>query len=194
MLIGFLGSPISGKTTTAARLFAELKDGGYSSEFIPEQARVLIAQRRYDASKKNEEMKTLDDWDQFTIMIRQNNMEEIFSFASSRSLVITDCTAFLAMLYMTPEFRNEKKVLDMAVNSAKRFDILFRCHPVNPGELYDPNRVHSFEQSQILDSQLDDVIKFIGIPVEKIIELVGPSNVRSSRAHYEVMEKLICRR
>jgi hypothetical protein len=196
MLIGFLGAPISGKTTTAALLFASLKDDGYVAEFLPEQARAYIAFKRYKESQPGApEARPLDDRDQYEILRRQRNMELVFSTSSTQSIVITDCAAFLALLYMTPEGRVKEDVVCGARRSASAFDLFFRCHPVKPGDLYDPNRVHSFEQSQALDTQLEEVMKLAGVPPEKVIELAGPSNVRASRAYYEVMErKLGCLR
>lgn len=194
MLIGFLGAPISGKTTTAARLFAGLKDNGYVAEFIPEQARVHIASMKYAAMKcaAMDEPFVLNDRDQQEIMARQEYMERIFTEgAPKHSFIITDATAFLALLYMTPEARASEKNLRLARASAAHFDLLFRCHPVHPGELYDPNRVHSFEQSKELDAKLVEVIDLVK-PKARIIELAGPSHVRASFAHSETLEQFIC--
>jgi len=46
MFVGFVGSPLSGKTTVAAKVFAKLKKAGMPVEFIPEQSRFYIAQAR----------------------------------------------------------------------------------------------------------------------------------------------------
>ena len=206
MLIGFLGAPISGKTTTAALLFAGLKDNGYVAEFLPEQARTYIAFKRYSEvttamSEANQPgscvavpSRPLDDFDQLDIMRKQYAVEKVFSEVSPRSLIVTDCAAFLALLYMTPEARVKQDVLQKARASAAGFDLLFRCHPVKPGDLYDPNRVHSFEQSQALDAQLEEVMRLAEVPTEKVVDLAGPSNVRASRAHFEVMERMLCHR
>lgn len=194
MLIGFVGAPISGKTTTAALLFAALKDAGYAVEFVPEQARVFIAQRRV-FEMTGTSLKPLDDVDQFAIMHRQGYMEKLFHFTGTgMSVAITDATAFLALLYMTQESRAREDVLAYAIESASRFDILFRCHPVHAGDMYDPNRVHSYEQSLVIDAQLDEVLKLAKVPAEKVVDLTGPSNVRASRAKNAVLEKMVtCR-
>lgn len=192
MLSCFLGAPISGKTTTAALLFAGLKDNGYVAEFLPEQARIYIAEQRRAGRDLAKE--PLDDTDQFEIMGRQGTMEALFAEAAPKSIVVADAAAFLALLYMTPTCRNRPRVVAAAKRSAARYDIFFRCHPVKPGDLYDPNRVHNFEQSQALDAQLEEVMRLVEVPPEKVVELVGPSNVRASRAHYETLERLLCHR
>ncbi len=191
MLIGFMGAPISGKTTTAARLFAGLKDDGYVAEFLPEQARTHIARLRYEAAKNDEPVRQLDDLDQKDILLAQYEMEVVFTETSPQSVIVTDCAAFLALLYMTPAVRHMHDVLPKARASAARFDLLFRCHPVKPGDLYDPNRLHSFEQSQVLDAQLDEVLKLVGVGPEKVVELVGPSHVRASHARHALTESLL---
>lgn len=183
MLIGFVGAPISGKTTTAARLFASLKDDGYAAEFIPEQARVRIATKRLTQPDV-----PLDDTDQARIFKAQALLEDVFVASSPSSLVVADATAFLALLYMTPGLR--LTYLDLAKKSVGLFDILFRCRPVHAGVVYDPNRMHSFEQSVKLDALLDEILVTVGSP--KVIELVGDTRARANHAMTVVMERM-CR-
>ncbi len=193
MLIGFLGAPISGKTTTAAKLFASLKDDGYVAEFLPEQARVYIAERRAEAMQPGRSMRPLDDIDQVNILVRQGRLESLFnSVGDKRTIVITDCAAFLALLYMTPEYRARQDTMELAQKSAARFDLLFRCHPVHAGDLYDPGRVHSQEQSIELDHHLEDIIELVGVDSKKVVALSGPVHVRASRARYELTERMLC--
>jgi hypothetical protein len=195
MLVGFLGAPISGKTTTAARLFAGLKDDGYVAEFIPERARYHIAKLRYEAKKANAAPLPLDRFDQRDILYAQEHSEKLFVETSPRSsVIVTDSAALLALLYLPPELRTMADILPVAKRSTARFDLLFRCHPVQPGELYDPNRVHSFEQSRDLDMQLEEVMKLVEVDPSKVVELSGPSHVRASRAQYEVSERYLCLR
>jgi nicotinamide riboside kinase len=193
MLIGFIGPAISGKTTTAAKLFAGLKDDGYVAEFLPEQARSYIAHLRY---RMGPDFKLeLNDGDQKSILFEQYMSEKVFvQSATPLSVIITDCAAFLALLYMTDAGRADPKTLAKARASAARFDLLFRCHPVRPGDLYDPNRVHSFEQSQALDEQLAHIMTLAEVDPAKVVELSGPSHVRASAARYELSERLLCRR
>ncbi len=193
MLIGFIGPAISGKTTTAAKLFAGLKDDGYVAEFLPEQARAYIAHLRF---RMGPDFKLeLNDGDQKSILFEQYMSEKVFTNSlPPRSIVITDCAAFLALLYMTDAGRADPKTLAKARASAARFDLLFRCHPVRPGDLYDPNRVHSFEQSQALDAQLVDVLNLAQVDPSKVVELAGPSYVRASAARNELTERLLCHR
>ena len=46
MYVNFIGAPCSGKTTSAAKLFAELKEMGLEVEFVSEYARLYIAKKR----------------------------------------------------------------------------------------------------------------------------------------------------
>jgi len=182
---------VTHNTTSAATLFARLKDNGFVAEFVPEQARSYIAKLRYECSQKGEPMRPLTDVDQLKIMLEQKYLEKVFSRNSYKSVVVTDCASFLAMLYMSEGAKAKPIILNSAKKGASRFDLLFRCHPVQVSNLADPNRVHTFEQSKELDAQLDGLINLVGVPPEKVVDLAGPSNIRSSRAYSVLTERLL---
>jgi nicotinamide riboside kinase len=201
MLVAFVGPPCSGKTTTAARLFADLKERGLPVEFLAEYARMYIAQKRW---LQGGDMAPLDDNDQFGIFWEQDKHEMVMS-ADPTSLVIADSSAVSALLYMTDEFiEAESKrepvfgvpnAIEKAKRAAKRYDIIFRCSPVKPGVVYDPNRVHSYEQSVELGHRITKVFDLVGVDPKKVFPLFGDTKMRVSeagsivmRAHLERMQ------
>lgn len=170
MLIGFIGSPCSGKTTTAALLFAALKNMGKIVEFIPELARTYIC-------KKREEEGTtfvLDDWDQTEIAYQQAMYEELF-INSGTDIVLTDSSVYNCLFYMTPEFRANGPITGR-IHDAK-YDYLFHCPPVIPNSLIkDPNRLHDYSTSLEIEKSIPEIIK------HPYITLTGDALMRSEKA------------
>ena len=182
VLIGFIGSPCSGKTTTAARLFADLKDFGYVAEFVPEQARLYIAHQRQLTS----ETVTLTDADQFQILKSQRSAEELMLHGDT--IVVTDSSILNTLLYLSSEFQSESFLKEVDV-AARRYDLLFRCPPVQTTAICDPNRVHSFAQSVELHGRLDQLLAARNVTS---IPLGGSTRQRASAAMSLVLERL-CR-
>src|ERR1700761_2045380 len=155
MRINFIGCPCSGKTTTAAMVFAKLKELGMNCEFITEQARLHIANLRWQRNLKPEDPCPLTDSDQFEIMIKQIETEEIVSTAVGNSVVvICDSSAFNSLLYMSKEDKDQALKWDLVHRAKDQSDLVFYCPPVDESKGLDPNRVHSREQSLLIDSQI----------------------------------------
>jgi hypothetical protein len=180
MLIAFVGTPCSGKTTTAARVFADLKDAGYPAEFLPETARLYIAERRLRG-----DVSPLTDGDQVAIMVRQHEAERMMWASSPGSIIVADSAAINALLYMG----EVPPVMNLEARAAGgRYGLIFRCHPVRPGSMYDPNRVHSFEDSLRLDAKVEPLLQSFGL---KFVSLFGPQKVRAQRAYGAVLEAMV---
>jgi adenylate kinase family enzyme len=188
MLIGFIGAPCSGKTTTAALVFAALKQMGRIVEFIPELARVYICKKREEEGNKI----TLDDWDQADIIIQQAIYEDLF-VNSGTDFVLTDSSVYNALLYMTPEFRKQPLVSEY-MHEISKYDYLFHCPiPQNcsirrdhcpsvvPHTIInDPNRLHDYSTSLEIEKSIPNIIKHPYITItgdaqtraEKIIRII----------------------
>ena len=183
MLVAFIGVPCSGKTSTAARVFADLKDAGYPAEFLPEYARTYIANRRL-----SKDISPLNDNDQACIMYQQLVSEEMMTTSSPDSIIIADSAALNALIYMTPEFQNQPKIQENARKITSRYSVIFRCHPVHPGSTYDINRVHNFEQSLALDTKVEPLLYSFGLTW---IDLHGEQKHRAIRAYGAVLEEMV---
>ncbi len=197
MLVTFIGAPIAGKTTTAATLFANLKEQGLPVEFLTEYARMYIAQKR---RLEGGSFSGLDDLDQYAIFEEQAKHEEIFS-ADPQSIVIADSSAVSSLLYMSPAFIEQERnreppfghpnAINRARLCAERYDIVFRCSPVRSGVLYDPNRIHSYEQSLELDKRINDVFDLVKMSGSKVYPLFGDTKFRVTEAAAVVMRKVV---
>jgi thymidylate kinase len=188
MLVGFMGAPCSGKTTTAARLFADLKEMGTPVEFITEKARSFIAWKKYN-STFTQELFSLTNENQLEIAKSQFAAEQIMrSVCGNDLIVLTDTTVLNSALYMTPDFRARPEVQELFLQAVKQYDLLFLCQPVEYPRSYDPNRVHSEEESLALHSELESVFAQYaqGVPS---ISLIGPSYVRLDHCRAEVLRR-----
>jgi hypothetical protein len=172
MLINFLGAPCSGKTTSAARVFADLKDEGYPAEFVSEAARRFIAARPHPV--------TLTAQDQIDIMMSQWENERVMS--QGDSLVICDSSIINGLLYMPEEARQSVSVQSAVAWARKNYGVVFTCQTIQAEGFHkDPNRVHSFEESIRLELQLPILLEEFA-PEIKPVHLFGTSKYRTQEA------------
>jgi hypothetical protein len=195
MLIGFVGSPCSGKTTTAARLFATLKDQNSICEFSCEQARCYIAKQRYGFGLSPEKPLNLSDGDQKNIMHDQLFLDRSLVWNTSREgLVISDSSPLGALFYMSESYRDDPKVVEMINESVEMVDILFHSSPVEFVNL-DPNRVHSLEQSRIINKSIPIILKTHAQKIlPKMTLLTGDSTTRHNKAMTTILSAMLTKR
>lgn len=187
MLISFVGSPASGKTTTAAKLFASLKDRGMVVEFVAEQARWYIAQERILKQKS-----VFTDKDQMNILKKQLHCEKIMKKSCGKNgIVITDTSALNALLYMSEEARNLKNVKNIVktITSTKHYDLTFLCQPIEINKIEDPNRIHSLSESKKIHKSIEAVF-YRFAPEIKLLHLTGTSEERYKQA-LKIIEETI---
>jgi nicotinamide riboside kinase len=189
MLIGIIGSPCSGKTTVAAKLFAELKDLGLPTDYVAEQARLFIANKRFLQVKAGEgEGVALTDEDQLAIARQQFRHELIMS--DPRTILITDSSVLNSLLYMSENFRQSEEVQSLAKAAAARYDLLFICHPVQRPDGIDPNRIHGEDFSLKVHDSIGPILQSFMFEASEldIKHLVGPSRVRLQGALSTTLE------
>ena len=192
MRIGFLGAPYSGKTTTAAKLFANLKDSGIPCEFVPEYARIYIARERF--IQRGFDLKITDEH-QYDIVCGQQQTEERMD--DGKTLVIADSCILNTMLYA-----NHRGVRDLVQKHIHQYHLLFLCGLVPNGVQSDPNRIHSHSESLHFADLLDNLLADFNLPVNDPYELLqtegkphvyrleGDSNTRAHMAQRVVLDYL----
>ena len=190
MIVGVIGAPCSGKTTTAAMAFAALKETGVACEFVPEQARVHIARLRL-ALPPGQPL-VLTDQDQLRIMESQLEMERMFRDSlGGGGVVITDTSAYLTLMYLSEDGRHHPKARRVLEEAG--YDLLFHCPPVPRDGMVgqDPNRVHSLEDSLEIDRLMAGVFaEHVPGKYESAVRLSGSSLARHSTVMYELLRRL----
>lgn len=188
MLVSFIGSPCSGKTTCAALVFSALKDAGASAEFLPEQARLYIAERR---AATNADV-VLTDLDQIMIMKRQFDIEAMMLKACRDPAVVlvTDSSPLNSLLYMSEDARLDPEVRAIVDTQRQRQALTFYVHTVNPGLGSDPNRIHDIETSRRIDAELP-VVLGRHAPWLNYVQLLGSSRHRADMALSFIFSELL---
>lgn len=183
MHIAFIGSPASGKTTTAAMVFSRLKEEGYPVEFVPEYARLYIAQARSDSTIRNID---LQDFDQREIQETQMRWElAVSKSCGSKIIIVSESWSVSSLLYM-------KVLSPLVITKAQRAimntDLVFYCPPLKASRVVDPNRVHNRKQSLCIDKQIPKLLQQLGAP--EPIALKGTPLLRASQVVTTIFSKL----
>lgn len=182
MLVSFVGSPLSGKTTTAAALFAKYKEDGIPCDFLAEQARLYIAKKRYSDCIQPHEPVTLTDFDQCKIYERQLQAEHAMKFACGPEvIVVSDSCALNSLLYLQQETIESPNYFQSFAQAGELYDLVFLAHPIiSYGSELDPNRIHSHEERMKIHSLIEErfakyapnvkLVPLLGRPVERLAD------------------------
>ena len=191
MLINFIGCPQSGKTTTAAKLYSTLKEMGIPSEFIPEQARMAIIEKRVERRLDVHEQVLLSSKDQLGILKRQFDIEELFLNSCGNDMVIiSDSSALNTLLYLNDKDYNDSKDLPFLKERLKRKDVhYFLCDPVVWVNSKDPNRIHDKKQSIEFNDKI--LKRVLPIMIEPATLLSGTIPSRNDQAYSKLMKILV---
>ena len=148
-VLNLVGGPGTGKSTTMAGTFFELKCRGIMAEMAPEwfkgkvwegTAEKLVGDQLYITAKQNHEIHRLMN--------------------TGVQVVVTDCPLLLGIVYG----EHETDIFKMLV--ADVFDrynntVVF----LNRIKDYDPQgRMQTHEQAQDIDVKVKDIMKFLGVP------------------------------
>jgi predicted ATPase len=184
LLIEFIGSPGTGKTTIASLVFAALKEESVNTEFVVEEARKYIAEKKYVAHKG---FKGLSDLDQQEIIHRQILIEKYMVSSIERGVVVSDSSPLNGMLYLGDGISKVE-----VVESIKRFletyqPLVFWCHSTSGFLEPDSNRIHSADQIAEVATKVPKVLLDFGV---QPIELVGSVASRKNTVLRKIYDTL----
>lgn len=191
MLVQFIGGPCSGKTTTAAKLFATLKEQGHPCEFVAERARAHIAKvrrRLLDSGQDPSDCRMTED-DQLAILEDQLRCEEDFvKTCPKQTIVVADGCPLNSLLYLAPELRERINTKSRTRQAICNLDVVFRCQPVDQPASSDPNRIHSAKECAVIDGWIPEVIPREAL--DKCVLLAGPIQLRHDVALAVILQEL----
>lgn len=180
MLIGFIGTPSCGKSTTSFGLCYHLKKLGFGVELVTEYARRHIIECRINGIVGN------GGFEGQTIIYGQDSANALLYRNHSDAITITDgCT-------INCSFYNDFNHLDL-VEEANKYDLLFYIPtedvPPAPG---DANRIQNRAQIMALAAKWEEVIRPLMEKVPHIVELRGYPNFTTDQmveSAYAVIEE-----
>ena len=141
LVINLFGGPGCGKSTTMARLFADLKTRGYNVEMVSEFAKDLVYEQRQETMK-----------DELYIFAKQHH--RLFRVIDKVDIVITDRPILLTNIYASlylpdDEFRSDlKRLVRTTFNNFNNLNILLNREGI---EYKTEGRLQDLEQSKEID-------------------------------------------
>lgn len=109
IVINFFGGPGAGKSTTMARLFADLKSKGINCEMVSEFAKDLVYENRMDTMK-----------DELYIFAKQNH--RLFRVKDKVDVIITDRPLLLTCVYDSLYGENDQALHDLVRKTFKSYN------------------------------------------------------------------------
>lgn len=159
-VVNLFAGPGTGKSTTMAALFAELKYRGYNTEMNPEYAKRLAWEGRGLTFQAQEYIFAKNNWELRRMFQKNNELD----------FVITDSPLLLTLIYTTPEFEIPS-IRNAALEAASLYENLniFLKRADFGTKAYNPKgRLQGLEEAQAKDREILDMLKQTGTPYEVI--------------------------
>lgn len=181
--IALLGGPSAGKSTLAARVFADLKEEKIITELVQEYAREHI----------NKYGKISNILSQYLIYEKQKEKEDIIP--SRVQVVITDSPTILSYIYGLYYYDpsnvdHQQMVIEMyrkIINDIKRYDLIFYLEPTRP-YVQDGTRTQTAEEAKEIGEMVVQFLELHGIEYETLD--MPETEMRSHIIKSRVREKL----
>lgn len=152
-VLNLIGGPGTGKSTTMAGVFFELKSRGITAEQAPEWFKGKVWEGTHGVLAK----------DQLYVAAKQNR-ELLRLMNTGVKIVITDCPLLLGLVYGAKEPESFKRLIFdkfMEYNNVNIF--------LNRLKTYDPEgRLQTEAEARGIDSQVLQIMDFLGLPYEVI--------------------------
>lgn len=181
MLIGFIGAPSCGKTTTALGLAYRLKQQEYIAEFVPEAARQKIIECRIEGIPGNggiEGQKKIYAADHYLHTLYRDH---------SQAIIVSDGSTVNCFFYGL-------ETLDL-VEEANTYDLLFYIPLTDtPYQDNDANRMQNRAEIIEMGKRWDATIRPLQQTCPQIVTLEGYPHVTNEQMVEAAFQEVIARR
>lgn len=152
LIVNMVAGPGTGKSTTAAGTFFELKQAGVNCELVTEYAKDLVWGRTTE---------TLGN----QIYIFGKQYHRLWRLLDQVDVIVTDCPLFLSMYYGAKESEAFRALVLETWNSMDNMTIfLERVKAFNPA-----GRLQSEEKAREIDRVLIDLLQYHHVPFGTIV-------------------------
>lgn len=189
-------------------VFAALKDAGQITEFVPEQARIYIAEKRQEAfeaycqaeNKRNtgKEFKDIEisgmapwsipieltDGDQIRIMMKQKAADSLIYMSSGPgATIVTDSSPINSLFYMSDDCQLKQSASETIEHAKQHTSLFFYVKPIANQGAGDLLRLHNDKFSRELDDKIIPLVcKLCPDIAHKVIPLIGSAEERKIQA------------
>lgn len=187
MLINFIGSPHSGKTTLAARLFDHFKTNDLACEFLTERARHYIVEKRIRERLKPGQKVFLNDEDQLQIIKQQLQVEgSYFHTCPQETCIISDSSPLNTLWYLSEEARKRPEISKYVKASLSMNPLVFWTPYIPGGNRLDINRIHDPRFCEDVETKIPTILKEFA-PDLQVIDVHGTATDR----YHQVLNRIL---
>jgi nicotinamide riboside kinase len=151
LIVNFLGSPNSRKTTSASAIFAALKKRSISCEMAAEVAKEYVLEDNKVALE-------------YQLVVWAEQAYKIYCSARHADIVITDAPILLGLVYL-PDL--SESMCQVVLEEHRRYPNLNILMPRRTEDYSMVGRVHNEAQSALIQEELVDALDTLKIPYIK---------------------------
>lgn len=191
MLINFVGSPCSGKTSIASRVFEKLKSTDAPTDWICEQARLYIVQKRYQEKIPYSKQPVLTSEDQIKILQKQVGLEGMFVSTTGPGVVlVSDGSPLNTLLYLPEEIQKSEEVQKLIAIWISFKPVIFWTRFFAKSFPPDQNRIHDTNFAR--DADENKIPKLLEqFPELNVTQLTGSFQERLNTATWSITDYLV---
>lgn len=169
LIVALYGGPGTGKSTTAALLFAELKLLGYNAELVTEYAKDLTWEQRRTTLGNQPYVTAKQLW-------------HLDRLSDQVDVIITDTSPLLALIYGHDLVDEFKAYIKADWKARRTVDIFLRRDPSRPYNVR--GRAQSATQATKLDQRIKELLRYTGTPYTEAQVSLDGAHVRRNLLHY----------